>query len=138
MDVASRAATSEGGRETGRSIEVETPDRLFSPLDRRIFDSVAQHDPCRKLENETKPLGLVEGSRDSDFGSTCLGRDKRLNCAPRGSREDSPMDLRGIGRGDPPEGQFRIPRIPVRGCFGSNCFFTESLILAQNERWRRV
>ena len=52
--VASRAATSEGGRETGcRSwccFQGKSPDRLFSPLEGRIFDSVAQHGTCQKRE----------------------------------------------------------------------------------------
>ena len=43
------AGRHDGGRPRDEaSIEVVTPDRLFSPLESRIFDSVAQHGTCQE------------------------------------------------------------------------------------------
>ena len=70
-----------------------------------------------------------------------LGRGKRLNCALRAEFPVSGYFARGKRVG--PAARRSCPRSiwftrpSMRGTT-PNCFFTESLILAQNERWRRV
>jgi hypothetical protein len=62
------------------------------------------------------------------------GEEERLNCALR-VPEQKP-GTRGRGR----KGFFGSPEIPEVNLAVKTAlrFFTESLILAQNERWRRV
>ena len=98
--LASRAATTEGGRETGsRSrccCEATPPGRLFSPLERKFFDSVAQHEPCRKLVGNPVTRDPVDGKLRNKRWSVGK-RAKRLNCAPRGDKPRGPEDGKPSG-----------------------------------------
>ena len=138
----SRAATTEGGRETEcrsrscRSLKKPaSPDRLFSPLEgSKFFDSAAPGNWREWMRGlEKVPLSLPAGNMPG-------AEDKRLNCALRWGE-----GLEALNPARKPEGGsnsiWPAPRFKVGWGLPhlmSKSIFTESLILAQNERWRRV
>jgi hypothetical protein len=61
-----------------------------------------------------------------------LGREKRLNCALRAFEARGPMEE------IPSKSIWNMNNWSAMTGIISSEFFTESLILAQNERWRRV
>jgi hypothetical protein len=84
-ELASRAATTKGGRETGcrsRCCSNANHPIGFLVPSKQIFDSVAQHGTCQKRDGKRwKQRGLFKAWDESARGM--LGRGKRLNCALR-------------------------------------------------------
>ena len=60
------------------------PDRLFSPLEGRIFDSVAQHGTCQEAVG-TPGTGTIRPDQ-------CWEEEERLNCALRAFEARGPME----------------------------------------------
>jgi hypothetical protein len=61
------------------------PDRLFSPLEGRIFDSVAQHGTCQEAGWKHRRVG-------TDQPEECWEEEERLNCALRAFEARGPME----------------------------------------------
>ena len=92
------AGRHDGGRpRDGKSIAVlliaTTPGRLFSPLERKFFDSAAQHEPCRKLVgNPSRGINRRKAEKQTGW---CWEESKKIElCAALAEAARS-------GRGEP-------------------------------------
>ena len=108
------------------------PDRLFSPLESRIFDSVAQHGTCQERgavgNNGFQGVGRISPEN--------AGKRKKIElCAARlfGARGPDGCPLRQSIKVN-----LEYEKLVSNDWDHFLRIFTESLILAQNERWRRV
>jgi hypothetical protein len=79
--IASRAATTKGGRETGCRSWCETPDRLFSPLETSSLTVWPSTGRAKSGGKRSETAGFFKAWDGSARGM--LGREKRLNCALR-------------------------------------------------------
>ena len=146
--VASRPATKRGGRATrGRTVRKQgAGGRGFTRFPERgvFFDSTARkRSPRRDVPPPTN--GVRAGRRHSN-GYRFRAGERRLVCAPRagsvflengGAREKRrSVSREGHGVRRPDFGVAVGP--PGPSVARRKIIFTESLILAQNERWRRV
>ena len=85
---------------------------------------MAQHGTCQKRGGDT-------GADGTDQPEECWEEEERLNCALRAffGRAVRWMEIHQVN--------LEYEQSAMTGIISSG-FFTESLILAQNERWRRV
>ena len=86
---------------------------------------------------------MPSGGKDREIRNASLrgllGRGKRLNCVPRvrnGSAGAGPLEVRQGPKFQNLDYKSGLSGVPPGALTAG--FFTESLILAQNERWRRV